>query len=118
MSLYPLLAFLHFTYQTMDGCDGPQARRLKCGSALGELVDHGVDAIVTTLLILVLLEIVGFSLTNAGVLMAIVGGQIAFLLSNMTLLHLGRQIFNEIDAQEAQVCQPVRMVGWLLRGKG
>eukprot|EP00750_Incisomonas_marina_P026970 INCI6057.1.p1 GENE.INCI6057.1~~INCI6057.1.p1 ORF type:complete len:432 (-),score=73.64 INCI6057.1:1275-2570(-) len=113
-SLYPGLAILLWIYQTMDGCDGPQARRLKCGSALGELVDHGVDAVVTTIDILVLFEIVGLSLTNSAVLIAILGGHVAFLLSNMTLLHLGRQQFNEIDCQEAQmVIQAMLVVMWV-----
>eukprot|EP00466_Bigelowiella_natans_P012606 jgi/Bigna1/34540/e_gw1.6.278.1 len=38
-----------FVYQTMDGTDGKQARRLKCGSALGEVIDHGCDAMTSTI---------------------------------------------------------------------
>lgn len=37
---------LLFLYQTADNIDGKQARRTKAGSPLGELFDHGVDAIV------------------------------------------------------------------------
>jgi len=95
----------------MDGCDGPQARRLSCGSALGELVDHGVDAVVTTIDVFVLFEILGFSLNNGAILIAIVGSQVAFVLSNMTLLHMGRQVFNEIDCQEAQIIIQCLLVG-------
>ena len=32
-------------YQTLDGSDGKQARATKSGSALGEVMDHGVDAL-------------------------------------------------------------------------
>ena len=35
-----------FLYQTADNLDGKQARRTQSSSALGELFDHGVDAIM------------------------------------------------------------------------
>ncbi|CCX04944.1 hypothetical protein FPQ18DRAFT_380735 [Pyronema domesticum] len=38
-----------FLYQTFDACDGAQARRTGQSGPLGELFDHGVDAINTTL---------------------------------------------------------------------
>lgn len=36
-----------FIYQTLDGVDGPQARRTGTSSPLGEYFDHGLDAITT-----------------------------------------------------------------------
>ena len=36
-------------YQTLDGCDGKQARRIGFSNALGEFFDHGCDAIATFL---------------------------------------------------------------------
>jgi hypothetical protein len=39
--VYVTCAVCLFVYQTMDGMDGKQARRLGGGSALGEVVDHG-----------------------------------------------------------------------------
>lgn len=36
-----------FFYQTLDACDGKQARRTGSSSPLGELFDHGCDAIST-----------------------------------------------------------------------
>ena len=44
--VYVVCAALLFVYQTMDGMDGKQARRMGAGSPLGEVVDHGADAIV------------------------------------------------------------------------
>ncbi|KAF8553803.1 Choline/ethanolaminephosphotransferase [Imleria badia] len=38
-----------FMYQTFDGVDGKHARRSGTASALGELFDHGCDALNTTL---------------------------------------------------------------------
>lgn len=93
-----------FLYQTFDGTDGKQARRTKSGSALGELFDHGVDAMTVALFVPI-----GFypitshfeSWLTAAVLVA---SSSAFYMSNMTLLHTNRQTFNKIDAQEAQIC--------------
>ncbi|XP_023229349.1 cholinephosphotransferase 1-like [Centruroides sculpturatus] len=36
-----------FIYQTLDACDGKQARRTKTSSPLGELFDHGCDSLST-----------------------------------------------------------------------
>jgi ethanolaminephosphotransferase len=37
-----------FVYHTLDGCDGKQARRTGNSSQLGEIFDHGVDALSCT----------------------------------------------------------------------
>lgn len=42
-----LAAFGLFIYQTLDACDGKQARRTQTSSSLGELFDHGCDAVST-----------------------------------------------------------------------
>ncbi|GIY05052.1 hypothetical protein CEXT_526051, partial [Caerostris extrusa] len=36
-----------FIYQTLDACDGKQARRTGTSSPLGELFDHGCDSLST-----------------------------------------------------------------------
>lgn len=36
-----------FIYQTLDGIDGKQARRTGTNNPLGELFDHGCDAVST-----------------------------------------------------------------------
>ena len=41
-----------FLYQTFDAVDGAQARRTRQSGPLGELFDHGVDALNTTLEVL------------------------------------------------------------------
>jgi ethanolaminephosphotransferase len=45
--VYVACAAMLFVYQTMDGMDGKQARRCGGGSPLGEVMDHGADALVT-----------------------------------------------------------------------
>ena len=42
---YLYVAFAMFMYQTFDACDGKQARRTNSSSPLGQLFDHGCDAI-------------------------------------------------------------------------
>ncbi|CCE86766.1 Piso0_005276 [Millerozyma farinosa CBS 7064] len=50
---YFFYAFGLFMYQTFDGCDGCHARRTQQSGPLGELFDHSVDAINTTLSVIV-----------------------------------------------------------------
>lgn len=42
-----------FLYQTFDAIDGSQARRTRQSGPLGELFDHGVDALNTCLEVLI-----------------------------------------------------------------
>ncbi|VDN13330.1 unnamed protein product [Dibothriocephalus latus] len=44
-----LAAVCVFVYQTLDALDGKQARKTDTSSPLGELFDHGCDAISTGL---------------------------------------------------------------------
>uniref|UniRef100_A0A7S1KZQ3 Uncharacterized protein n=1 Tax=Neobodo designis TaxID=312471 RepID=A0A7S1KZQ3_NEODS len=53
-----------FTYQTLDAIDGKQARRTGCGSPLGELFDHGCDALFTPLINLTSCIALGFTATE------------------------------------------------------
>jgi phosphatidylglycerophosphate synthase len=95
-------AVLLWIYQTADGSDGPQARRMRCGSALGELYDHGVDALVTSFIWAICVETAGFGLSFILVPLALAATQAAFFFSNITLLHTSVQLFNKMDAQEVQ----------------
>ena len=97
-----VVAFLLWIYQTADGSDGPQARRMRCGSALGELYDHGVDALVTTFIWAVAADNTGQGITFPMIPITIVSVQAAFFFSNITLLHYSKQLFNRVDAQEVQ----------------
>ena len=49
---YAFSGVMVLMYQTFDGLDGKQARRTKTSSPLGELMDHGCDAINTVFLAL------------------------------------------------------------------
>lgn len=49
-----------FIYQTLDAIDGTQARRTHQSGPLGELFDHGVDALNTSLEVLLFSAAMGF----------------------------------------------------------
>lgn len=50
--MYFMCAVGVFVYQTLDAIDGKQARRTKTNNPLGELFDHGCDAISTFIVVL------------------------------------------------------------------
>ena len=100
--MYLAFAGLLLCYQTLDGTDGKQARRTKSGSALGELMDHGVDALVTGFVAMVVADCTQFSLDSVVPWACAFGGQMTFYMSNLTLLHRGRQQFNVVDIMELQ----------------
>lgn len=57
---YYFYAFGLFMYQTFDGCDGCHARRTGQSGPLGELFDHSIDAINTTLASIVFASVLQF----------------------------------------------------------
>lgn len=63
--LFMVSAFLVLTYLTADNLDGPHARRTGQTSALGELLDHGLDGIASGCMLLM----AAFTLKITGVYM-------------------------------------------------
>ena len=61
--VYFFNAFGLFMYQTFDGCDGIHARRIGQSSPLGELFDHSVDSINTTLSLYIFCSTIGTGYT-------------------------------------------------------
>lgn len=48
-----------FLYQTLDACDGKQARKTKSSSPLGQLIDHGCDSFAINFMFLSVIQAVG-----------------------------------------------------------
>lgn len=71
MGYFIAIPVLMFLYQTLDGCDGKQARRTKSSSPLGELFDHGVDALGMTIFAQSLMTLIGISASHAPILAAL-----------------------------------------------
>lgn len=103
-------AICQFIYQTLDGSDGKQARRTKSGSPLGELFDHGVDALVTSFIALFGIEVCSFGLNSPFVCLSFLGIHLAFFFSIFTALHTTKQRFGLIDCQEIQVLVEILLV--------
>jgi phosphatidylglycerophosphate synthase len=56
-SLYIWSAFSLFVYQTLDAIDGKQARRTGTSSPLGQLFDHGCDALQSCIICYISLQV-------------------------------------------------------------
>lgn len=118
-SWFGLIVFVcTFLYQTCDGSDGKQARRTGSGSPLGELFDHGVDALVSVVIVAQGVELGGLGLDSAPVVVLLLLTQVAFFASNQTLLVTGRQLFNDFDCQEAELFVQVVGLVVLVFGRG
>ena len=108
--VYATNACLLFAYQSLDGSDGKQARKTHSGSALGELMDHGVDSFAVGLIGFFTIDQFGFGIGSLWPWVFLIGAQASFLISNMTLFHIGQLRINNLDVIELQTC----MIGSLL----
>ena len=99
----PWLYFYHmlslFAYQTLDAIDGKHARNTKNSSPLGQLFDHGCDAVNSTIAIVSVAGICGLG-TNWGCLYVIIMGQIIFYALNWKARHTGKFDFGQFSIDE------------------
>lgn len=100
--VYAVNALLLFLYQTLDGSDGKQARKTQTGSALGELMDHGIDSWTVAPIALVVVDAFAFGIESPWPWLCLLGAQSLFLFSNMTLFHIGCMRVNKVDVMELQ----------------
>lgn len=109
--VYVACAACLFVYQTMDGMDGKQARRVGAGSPLGEVVDHGADAIASCVYGVFLVDVFGIgwdfkhapSLGRWPAVFLITYSRAAFALDSVAAAFTGRLPVARLDAQELQV---------------
>lgn len=85
--VYFVFAINQFLYQTFDACDGLQARRTESSSPLGELFDHCVDAINTTLGVIVFSSVMNYS--PLIIILALFSTSLNFYLSTWEEYHTG-----------------------------
>lgn len=101
---YFLAAVSLFIYQSLDAVDGKQARRTQSASPLGELFDHGCDALSGGLLILstqcVLRNGNDLPLVFSSLLLQLS----VFYSAHWRAYTSGTLQFGRIDVTEAQVC--------------
>ena len=102
-------------YQLMDGMDGKQARKLGAGSPLGEVVDHGADAVASCVYGAFLVDVFGVG-TDAGWILGASSvykrwpclflttySRVAFALDSVVAAYTGKLPVARLDAQELQI---------------
>mmetsp|Transcript_65493 Transcript_65493/g.206991 ORF Transcript_65493/g.206991 Transcript_65493/m.206991 type:complete len:307 (+) Transcript_65493:282-1202(+) len=108
-----------FLYQTMDGTDGKQAKQTKSGSALGELFDHGCDALATGVYAQFITDLMGFGSGEVfWSTMSITASYASFMTSNIALVYTGVLPIQSLDCQELQLTIMVMCVLSGLFGRG
>eukprot|EP00026_Physarum_polycephalum_P010452 Phypoly_transcript_10616.p1 GENE.Phypoly_transcript_10616~~Phypoly_transcript_10616.p1 ORF type:complete len:370 (+),score=45.47 Phypoly_transcript_10616:110-1219(+) len=99
--LYILNALCMFVYQTMDALDGKQARRTGSSSPLGELFDHGCDAVTTVVGAITLGCTLGVEKTLF--LVAVMLMMLAFYFAQWEEYYTGTLTLGYIGVTEAQI---------------
>ena len=106
-------AFAHFAYQTLDAIDGKQARRTESSSPLGQLFDHGCDAMSAIIIFMVTAWI--FKFDNFHVMLLVVGGQIVETFINWNEYHTG-SIHTQVGNMGVTEIQDMMTIGSLMCG--
>lgn len=98
-----LAALCLFAYNTLDAIDGKQARRTKASSPLGQLFDHGCDAITATFLCMNIMSALQFG-TSLRSMLLLVSVVVPFYLSQWEEYHTHQMRTNigQFGVTEAQ----------------
>jgi phosphatidylglycerophosphate synthase len=78
-----------FIYQTLDAIDGKQARRTGSSSPLGQLFDHGCDALQSCIAVYIPLQIWKVPPTEPGFFFLMFGILFVFYCANWEEYHIG-----------------------------
>ena len=90
---YAFVAFGIFAFQTLDAIDGKQARRTGSSSPLGQLFDHGCDAISWTVTNLTVISFLGLGVSFNSVL-SIYASIGPYFFTNLLEYYSGVYVFN------------------------
>lgn len=93
-----------FVYQSLDAIDGKQARRTNSSTPLGELFDHGCDAVSTVFVILGLSVSLRLGLSPWFMFVTVFLAMFAFYTAHWQTYVTGTLKFGTIDVTEAQLC--------------
>jgi len=112
---YAAHAACMFAYQTLDGCDGKQARRTKSGSPLGEVIDHGCDALAMCVYPLIVCDIFavgwGDASAKAAVVCTMLSGRGLFVVDTVASAYTGVLPVSKLfDSQEIQFLSQIFFV--------
>eukprot|EP00211_Chloroparvula_japonica_P005397 CAMPEP_0119133238 /NCGR_PEP_ID=MMETSP1310-20130426/13272_1 /TAXON_ID=464262 /ORGANISM="Genus nov. species nov., Strain RCC2339" /LENGTH=361 /DNA_ID=CAMNT_0007123925 /DNA_START=128 /DNA_END=1213 /DNA_ORIENTATION=- len=92
-----------FFYQTMDALDGKQARRTGCSSPLGELFDHGCDAMMTVLIAVISCQVFQVGQSWPIVYLCVASPMLPFFATQWEEYHLNKFILGRLGVTEAQL---------------
>lgn len=101
--IYYSFALGLWLYSTFDNVDGRQARRTGTSSPLGELFDHGCDALNCTFGAIVQMSAMGLGHTKAAVLIFVIATT-GFYLSTIEEYHTGTLYLGYINVPTEGVC--------------
>lgn len=93
-----------FVYQSLDAIDGKQARRTGSSTPLGELFDHGCDAVSTVFVILGLSVSLRLGVSPWFMFLTVFLAMTAFYVAHWQTYVTGTLKFGTIDVTEAQLC--------------
>lgn len=93
-----------FVYQSLDAIDGKQARRTNSSTPLGELFDHGCDAISTVFVILGLCVSLRLGESPWFMFFTTFLAMFTFYTAHWQTYVTGTLKFGKIDVTEAQLC--------------
>ena len=89
-------------YQTLDACDGKQARRTASSSPLGELLDHGCDSLSTLFVALATCVAVQLGHYPNVMFYQCVAASALFYTAHWQTYVSGTLLFGKFDVTEAQ----------------
>eukprot|EP00009_Paramoeba_aestuarina_P018753 CAMPEP_0201527504 /NCGR_PEP_ID=MMETSP0161_2-20130828/35397_1 /ASSEMBLY_ACC=CAM_ASM_000251 /TAXON_ID=180227 /ORGANISM="Neoparamoeba aestuarina, Strain SoJaBio B1-5/56/2" /LENGTH=330 /DNA_ID=CAMNT_0047928359 /DNA_START=86 /DNA_END=1074 /DNA_ORIENTATION=- len=108
--VYVFTGFCVFFYQTMDALDGKQARRTGCSSPMGEIFDHGCDALSLSLLFLATCTVAQIGLDPWWLPVTLGAGITSFFLTQWEEYHTDIMYLGYVNVTEAQVI--IMIIHW------
>eukprot|EP01103_Thecamoeba_quadrilineata_P003328 TRINITY_DN13119_c0_g1_i1.p1 TRINITY_DN13119_c0_g1~~TRINITY_DN13119_c0_g1_i1.p1 ORF type:complete len:378 (+),score=36.97 TRINITY_DN13119_c0_g1_i1:47-1180(+) len=95
--VYLVIPVSFLIYQSLDNLDGRQARRTKSSSPLGELFDHGCDAITVSISGITLLSTLRLGPYWTSFMLVWNGAMLPFYLGTLEEYHTGALILRQIN---------------------
>uniref|UniRef100_A0A5S6QU23 diacylglycerol cholinephosphotransferase n=1 Tax=Trichuris muris TaxID=70415 RepID=A0A5S6QU23_TRIMR len=102
--VYVLCAITLFIYQTLDATDGKQARRTQTSSPLGELFDHGCDALSQTFITMQICLSMRLGHVPFLIMLYWIFATVMFYSAHWQAYVSGVLRFSRFDVTEAQFC--------------
>ncbi|PXF44134.1 putative CDP-alcohol phosphatidyltransferase class-I family protein 3 [Gracilariopsis chorda] len=96
-SVYALAGWALFSYMVLDNLDGKQARRTNSSSPLGQLFDHGCDALNVTLSGMTMLATVQLGCTAQAMLMLLTLGHTMLFMATLEEYLTGAMILRQLN---------------------